>query len=75
MGWAYMAIALFGIRCLLKIEKLLELFVECDAEDEGEFCCGVELPCFDRADGVPGHAGHFGELRLGEAPLPPGLPE
>ena len=50
---------------LFKIEKLLEFFIQRDAENERQLGGRAELAGFDGADGVPGHAHHFRQLRLG----------
>src|SRR5699024_1427902 len=62
--WAALARARFS--SVVKIKQLLELFVKRDAEDQGQFGGGVDLPRLDRADGVAGDAHHGGQLRLGQ---------
>lgn len=47
-----------------KVKQFFEFFVEGDAQNQCQFCCRVELPCFNGADGVARHADHLGKLAL-----------
>ena len=49
-----------------EIEQLLELFIQGDAQKQGQFCGGVELPRFDGADGLAGNAHHRRQFSLRE---------
>lgn len=53
----------------LKVEKLLEFFVERNAKNERKLRRGVELPRFDGADCVSGHPRQLGKLHLRETTL------
>lgn len=49
---------------LFKIEKLLELFVKSDAQNQRKLGCRAELTCLYRADGIARYAHHLGKLSL-----------
>ena len=51
---------------LFEIEQLLELFVQGDAQKQGQFCGGVELASLDGADGLAGNAHHRRQFSLRE---------
>ena len=44
----------------LKIKQILEFLIERDAKDQRKLRRGAELPRFDGADGVAGHADAIG---------------
>ena len=58
-----------------EIEQFLEFFIQSDAEDQSQFCGGVELTGFDGGDGIAGYADHFCQRRLGQVLLRPDLPD
>ena len=58
-----------------EVEQFLKFFVQGDAQHQGQLGGGVELPGFNGADGIAGHAYQLRQGGLGEAPLRPGVLE
>ena len=54
-----------------KVKEVLKFLIQRDAEDQGQFCGGIELSRFDGTDGIAGNTDHFCQLRLGEPGLRP----
>ena len=59
--------------CSFKIEQFLKLFIQRNANNQGQLCRRTKLSRFDGADGIAGNTNHFRQLTLRQSSCTPGF--